>query len=209
MNRFAAIPCEGISDQDCVRRFLARIAEADTNGCQRYRSSSTRVAHRLFAGGPWYVPSSSGRRRRRSVLAHRFMWELQCGPIPDGLVLRHRCDVPDCCTIEHLELGTDADNVADRAWRWTSPTGAQGNGRAKLSYQQVREIFLFAWQGQLQQQEIADRYGISRPHVAGIKRGAFGRYAISGLAGHDLSALPDEARRVHSQAMLALARVPA
>ena len=44
---------------------------------------------------------------------HRAMWEVVNGPIPDGLCVLHRCDVPPCCNPEHLFLGTQGDNVRD------------------------------------------------------------------------------------------------
>lgn len=51
----------------------------------------------------------------RSV--HRVAWELANGPIPAGLVIRHKCDNPPCVNVDHLELGTVADNVRDRDQR--------------------------------------------------------------------------------------------
>ena len=39
------------------------------------------------------------------------------GPIPDGMVVRHRCDNPPCFRLSHLELGTVADNNNDAAAR--------------------------------------------------------------------------------------------
>jgi hypothetical protein len=35
------------------------------------------------------------------------------GPIPDGMILCHRCDVKSCVNPDHLSLGTRADNNAD------------------------------------------------------------------------------------------------
>jgi HNH endonuclease len=51
--------------------------------------------------------------RKRVYLAHRLAWEVKHGPIPAGLVLRHRCNVKRCCNPDHLVLGTRAENNAD------------------------------------------------------------------------------------------------
>lgn len=49
-----------------------------------------------------------------TVNAHRWVWEQTNGPVPDGLMVRHKCDNPPCVNIEHLELGTALDNTRDR-----------------------------------------------------------------------------------------------
>ena len=43
----------------------------------------------------------------------RVIYQLKYGDIPNGMVVRHKCDNPSCCNIEHLELGTQYDNVQD------------------------------------------------------------------------------------------------
>jgi hypothetical protein len=49
----------------------------------------------------------------KAVLTHRFSWELHNGPIPDGLLVLHRCDNRPCVRPDHLFLGTHKDNTLD------------------------------------------------------------------------------------------------
>jgi hypothetical protein len=45
---------------------------------------------------------------------HRIAWENARGPIPKGLHVLHQCDNRRCVNVEHLWLGTAADNARDR-----------------------------------------------------------------------------------------------
>lgn len=49
----------------------------------------------------------------RYMGAHRWSYTHHVGPIPKGLLVRHKCDNPPCINPDHLEVGTIADNMAD------------------------------------------------------------------------------------------------
>lgn len=61
--------------------------------------------------------------------AHRYAWERENGPIPEGLVVRHKCDIPPCVRIEHLELGTHQDNTNDMIARGRAHWQKAGRGK--------------------------------------------------------------------------------
>jgi hypothetical protein len=53
------------------------------------------------------------RYQGRTLSAHRLAWEAKYGPIPDGMIVRHRCNVRRCVNPDHFVLGTHAENTAD------------------------------------------------------------------------------------------------
>lgn len=101
--------------------------------------------------------------------AHRLVWELSNGPIPEGFFVLHRCDNPPCCNIDHLFLGTGADNVRDKMeknrHRW--PRGEQGNH--KLTESEVIEIL--SLKGTAVLRIIAERFGVSEAAIHNIYSG--------------------------------------
>jgi len=54
-----------------------------------------------------------GYGRVGDLRAHRVMWAIVNGPIPDGLQVLHHCDNPPCVRPDHLFLGTQLDNMRD------------------------------------------------------------------------------------------------
>lgn len=69
-----------------------------------------------------YGTMSLARKGLDRARAHRLMYERFVGPIPEGHVIRHKCDNPPCVNPAHLESGTQGENVWDmvhrgRHWR--------------------------------------------------------------------------------------------
>lgn len=73
-------------------------------GCLEFQGCLNACGYGLLAGGA---------KGATNYLVHRLAWEIQYGPIPRGLVVRHHCDNPACAEITHLAIGTQADNMRD------------------------------------------------------------------------------------------------
>ena len=82
------------------------------SGCIEWTGTRTR-------GGYGSIKVDGAMRR-----VPRVAWALAHGPIPEGMHVLHKCDNPPCCNVEHLFLGTNADNIADRIAKRRNPRGA-------------------------------------------------------------------------------------
>lgn len=106
--------------RNCVR---------SSTGCLEYQGKA-----RSSKGGHVRVAiRSNGKLKLKQ--AHRVVWEHANGPIPEGLVVRHKCDNPICLEVRHLLLGTIADNNRDRdeRGRRRAPSGAVQVHRSSLN----------------------------------------------------------------------------
>ena len=52
-------------------------------------------------------------RLGKEWIMSRYIWTLMHGDILDKLVVRHKCDSPSCINIDHLELGTQKQNLVE------------------------------------------------------------------------------------------------
>jgi hypothetical protein len=110
-----------------------------------------------------------GKTKRR---LHQISYELNVGPIPAGLIVRHRCDNRICCNPDHLVLGTVIDNIRDMDKRGRRSVGVKHN--AKLTEEDVRAIRADRRMKRL----IAADYGISHGIVINIQRRVDWRHVL-------------------------------
>ncbi len=110
------------------------------------------------------------------MFAHRLAWEDAHGPLPPGMHVCHKCDVPKCINVDHLFLGTHAENMADAARKGRQMSGAarsavspsgEAQWNAKLTESDVRAIR----RATDPYSAIARRFGVSKSNVVMIKTG--------------------------------------
>lgn len=111
-----------------------------------------------------------GGKGGKHKLAHRLSYEIHKGPIPDGMVVMHKCDNPRCVNPEHLDAGTQSKNIKDafsRGRKVNLPSGLKGesHGASKLSNESV-----FAIRASNEKYaDLAAMYGVSRTAIERIR----------------------------------------
>lgn len=82
-----------------------------TEGCWLWTKAVSEQGY-----GKWVI-------NRKTVVAHRYIWELTNGRIPDNLFVCHKCDVRSCVRPDHLFLGTHKDNMRDMREKGRAASG--------------------------------------------------------------------------------------
>jgi hypothetical protein len=92
----------------------------------------SRIGYKTDHKGCW-IPTSRSKndsgypiiyRDGRKIKLSHVMYEARFGAIPEGMVIRHKCDNVACINPDHLEVGTQADNIRDKIERGRQPVGS-------------------------------------------------------------------------------------
>ena len=101
---------------------------------------------------------------KKNYYLHRYIFETYVREIPEGILVRHKCDKACCINPAHLTLGTHEDNVRDRVIRNRSAAG-ENHGRAKLTERAVKDIR----EDQRSAWKLAKIYGVDPKTIRGVK----------------------------------------
>jgi hypothetical protein len=111
-------------------------------------------------------------RNGKQTHLSRYVYQQTYGLIPMGMVIRHKCDNPKCINPDHLEIGTQKQNVQDQIDRGRFRKQAQGEDHywAVLKEKDVFDILQRVKDGE-SQRRIAREYNISESTICDIKHG--------------------------------------
>jgi hypothetical protein len=125
-------PLRKFCSRACVRlkrhaesdgRFWEKVNKDGPGGCWLWTGYTQRFGHGTMGRG-------DGKGGVKTILAHRYSWEIANGPIPAGMCLLHKCDVPACVNPEHLFIGDRIINAKDK----------MAKGRYRCRYEPIEKL---------------------------------------------------------------------
>lgn len=154
-----------------IERFMSKVQES--GDCWLWTARTKPKGYGMF--------DVSHEGRERTLLAHRFAYEVSNGEIPEGLMVLHTCDTPSCVNPQHLFLGTHRDNMDDMISKGRSTRGERNptklypdrvtrgvqHPKTHLTENDVCDI---RWQRALGHtlREIGERYGMTTGAIHSI-----------------------------------------
>jgi hypothetical protein len=135
---------------ELLAKFWSSVAVREPDDCWLWTTGTDGKGYGCF----W-----SGERR---LIASRLAYVVGYGSVPDDLMVCHRCDNPACCNPSHLFLGTNRDNMRDKAakGRCNIPCGRE-HPRAVFTEQDAIDAIAIRQQG-VTIRELASRMGVSK-----------------------------------------------
>lgn len=138
-------------DEPTLARFMAKVNKTET--CWLWIAS--KVKNRGY--GRFEL-------NEKAVLTHRLSYLHHHGEIQKGLVVRHKCRNRHCVNPDHLELGTQKENIQDCLRDGTMILGEKCPS-SKLTKAQVLDIRSRI--GGIRK-EIAEEFGVTKENIGQI-----------------------------------------
>ncbi len=137
-------------------RFWKKISKDGENGCWKWLNAKDKDGYGKI------------RVQATDMRAHRLSWIIHRGQIPESSLILHTCDNPECTNPEHLYAGSNTNNMQDREARnRIQHFKGEDCNFSTLTSELIIKIREMRSAGG-KQLEIANLFGISRPHVSAI-----------------------------------------
>lgn len=149
-------PAPPVNAKAAWERYLAKWCIITERGCWEWQRYRIRTGYGQVGRG------------LRTVLTHRFVFEVFSGTDPGELKVCHRCDNPPCCNPAHLFLATQTANLRDMVNKNRQQAGER-HCFAKLTDANVREIRQIG--RTLTLGEIAERFGVKPMCISSVLTG--------------------------------------
>lgn len=147
--------------EELRRRFHGYVEPDPNSGCWLWSGALTQTGY-----GQLMETKNGCHAQHR---AHRLSYRLHRGPIPDGMFVCHRCDVPACVNPDHLFLGTHRDNMADMVKKGRHPRNGLPTSTRRLTPEAVASIR----SREKTSAAYGAEFGVSAAHIRNIWRGKY------------------------------------
>ncbi|UAW07638.1 hypothetical protein JJDCOOPL_00008 [Salmonella phage STP-SP1] len=145
---------------ESIRSRLLAGYEVDYNGCWNWKGATASGYGVIVLNRKVAAEHGVG----RNYQTHRASYEIHHGPIPEGNVVRHKCDNKLCLNPDHLEVGTQRENIQDAIDR--------GRMASKLTEKDIE----FIRSSTLSQRRLGKLLGVSPTVIWHVRNGSKWRH---------------------------------
>lgn len=147
-----------MSGASLIDRFNAFVVCDEGGGCWSWLGGKNRQGYGKFSVGG------------STKMAHRVSYEIYYKKIPEGMMVCHKCDNPECTNPEHLFLGNAAENMRDKIQKGRHKGAAKGqqHHNSRLKESDVKEIRQTYAAGKASQYELAQRFCVTQSQISAI-----------------------------------------
>jgi hypothetical protein len=129
----------------------------DENGCWNWNGNLNYAGYGRICSK--YLPE---------YFAHRLMWILANGPVPENLQICHRCNNRKCINPEHLYAGTAAENGHDRIGKNQKRKISRKRKNTRRIFEGDKEKILELFRSGKTKKEISKIYKLTPGYVGRI-----------------------------------------